>query len=127
MKLIIDAHSWIEYLKGSSIGEKLNKILLDEKNEIYTLSITISEVVSKAKREGMDSETAYNAIIKNAEIIETSIESAKEAGLLHAKMRQERSTMGIVDCLLLRTAIQTNSKLVSSDPHFKNFKEAILL
>jgi predicted nucleic acid-binding protein len=125
--LLIDAHAWIEYLLGSQKGEKLNEILLNEENEIKVISITISEVLSKTKRMGMNIETAYNSIINNSEIIETNAQSAKEAGLLHAKMKNEGSSIGIVDCLLIKTAIQTNSKLVTGDLHFKNFKEAIIL
>ena len=64
MKLIIDAHSWIEYLEGSFSGQKLNDILKED-NEILVLPITISEVMGYIKRKGGNVELAYNSIIKN--------------------------------------------------------------
>lgn len=126
MKLIIDAHSWIEYLEGSASGEKLNK-LLNEENEIYVLPITISEVVSKVKRSGKDSQLAYDSIIKNARILEPTPKIAKEAGLLHAEIRKKNPSFGIVDAILLSAAKSINAKVVTGDNHFRQFDNVILI
>ena len=64
MKYIIDSSAWIEYLQGSIFGEKVREILMNN-NEIYVINITISEVVSKIKREKSDFELAYKTIISN--------------------------------------------------------------
>ena len=126
MKLLVDAHSWIEYLEGSSSGEKLSK-LLNEENEIYVLSITISEVVSKVKRSDKDSELAYDSIIKNSRILELTPRIAKEAGILHADIRKKNSSFGIVDSLLISSAKSINAKVVTGDRHFKQFNNVIII
>ncbi len=88
MKYIIDAYGWIEYLNGSLAGEKISKIL-KENHDIYSISMTISEVISKVKRKRGNIEIAYNSVISNSKIIEITPRIAKEAVLLHAEIRKE--------------------------------------
>lgn len=126
MKLIIDAHSWIEYLNGSLSGERVNQ-LLEEDNEILVLPITISEVIAKVKKSKGNYEAAYSSIVKNSKIFEPTSKIAKEAGLLYVDMREKNSSFGIVDSLLITSAKLIGAKLVSGDNHFKSFKEAIIV
>ncbi|MEK6847078.1 MAG: PIN domain-containing protein [Nanoarchaeota archaeon] len=126
MKCLIDAYGWIEYLEGSSKGEKVNKFLEGE-NEIFVLPITIAEVVSKVKRKEGNSELAYNVIISRAKIIEMTPKVAKSSGLLHAEMRKKYPQFGIVDTALIETAKIINAKIITGDNHFKSFKEAIII
>ena len=126
MKYIVDAHSWIEYLNGSSSGEKLNKIL-NEDNEIYVLPITIAEVIGKIKSANGNVETAYSAIIKNAKIQESTPKMAKDAGLLYIETRKKIPSFGMVDSLIVSTAKSIGAKFITGDYYFKSFKEAIVL
>jgi len=126
MKYLFDAFAWIAYLEGGSAGEKVNKIL-QEDNEIYTLSITVAEVVSKTKRMKRDAEAAYLAIISNSTIIDAPPKISKEAGLLHAQIREKIKNFGIVDTLIAVTAKSISAKILTGDEHFKNFKEAIFI
>lgn len=126
MRLIIDAHSWIEYFKGSISGEKLNN-LLNEDNEILVIPITISEVIAKIKKAKGDTETAYNSIIKNSKTFSPTPKIAKEAAIIYVETRKENESFGIVDALLISSAKSIGAKLVSGDHHFKKFKEAIII
>lgn len=126
MKYLIDAHSWIEYLNGSSIGQRVNDII-ESDNEIYAMTITIAEVVSKLKRKNENSEVAYNSIIKNASIIDPTPRVAREAGLLHAEKRKEMPQFGIVDAMIIITAKELQATIVTSDRHFKDVPHALIL
>ena len=127
MKYLIDAYAWIEYLEGSFKGEKVNNILNGE-NEILVLPITIAEVVSKVQRKNSKPEVAYQSIISKSKAIEMTPRIAKQAGLLHAKMRKGAyKQFGIVDATIIETANVINAKILTGDPHFKDFKEAIIL
>ncbi len=126
MKYIIDSYAWIEYLDGTSKGQKLKEILMKE-NEIYTLGLSITEIISRVKRMDKDVETAYKAITFNSMIVQIDQETAKRAGLFHAEMRKKIKDFGIVDSLIYLIAKKLNAKIITGDEHFRNFKEAIFI
>ncbi len=126
MKYLIDSSAWIEYLEGSLSGEMVNKIL-KEQNEIYTTSLNIAEVVSKVKRKRGNSELAYEAIIKNSEITNITPKIAHEAGLLHASMKNKILGFSLADALIIKSAQNIKATILTTDNHFKQFKEAIII
>lgn len=126
MSYLFDAYAWIEYLQGSSKGEKVNDFL-NSGEEIFVLPITIAEVVSKTKRMESNAELAYKVIISKSKILDLTPKIAKEAGLLQAQMRKKYPQFGIVDAILIETAKSTGTKIITGDHHFKDFKEAIII
>jgi len=127
MKCIIDSYAWIEYLEGSKLGEKVREMIINENNEIFSLNLCIAEVVSKAKRKNLDVETAFKAININSRVVEVTPEIAKKAGLFHAEIRSKIKDFGLVDALILMLARELNAKILTGDPHFKDYKEAIFM
>lgn len=127
MKCVIDAHAWIEYFIGSDRGNKVKKIVESKENEVFSSIITIAEVVSATKRENRDAEERYNDMINLSKIYFISLEFAKEAGILHAETRKKIKDFGLADAFVLLTARKLNAKILTGDPHFKGFKEAILI
>lgn len=126
MRYLIDSYAWIEYLDGTSKGLKVKKILTSE-SEIFTLSLTITEIISRVKRMNKDVEIAYKAITSNSKVVQIDQETAKQAGLFHAEMRKKIKDFGLVDSLIYLTAKKLNAKIVTGDEHFRNIKEAILI
>lgn len=126
MEYFIDSSAWIEYLDGSSKGEKVNEILQSE-NEIFVLPITIAEVVSKIKRKNSNSELAYKVIMSNSKIMEFTPKIAKEAGLLHVDMKLKNSSFSLADALIIISAKSISAKVITKDNHFKGFKEAVII
>ena len=126
MKYIIDSYAWVEYLDGTSEGQKVREILM-QNNEIYTLILSIAEVISRTKRKEGDIDIAYKAIISNSRILPINQEMSKEAGLLHAEIRKEIKDFGLIDAFILLTARKLNLKVLTGDSHFKDFKEAVLI
>ena len=126
MKYLIDTSAWIEYLEGSEIGEEVNKILDNKNNEIFIIDLIIAETISKVKRKKRDVDSAFR-ITNNAKIINIDSLTAKEAGLLHAQEKQKNESFSITDALIIKTAEKINVKILTKDPHFKSFKEAIIL
>jgi predicted nucleic acid-binding protein len=126
MKYIIDSYAWIEYLDGSSPGEKVKKILEGD-NEIFSLNLTISEVVSRVKRKNGDVDIAFTAINSISKVAEITPEMAKKAGKFHAEIRKKIKDFGLVDSLILILARELNAKVVTGDEHFRGFKETIFI
>lgn len=126
MKYVIDSYAWIEYLDGSVAGERVKKILENE-NEIFSLNLTISEVVSRVKRKRGDVDIAYAAINSISKVAEVTPEIAKKAGEFHAEIRKKTKDFGLVDALILILAREINAKIVTGDEHFRGFKEAVFI
>lgn len=125
-KYVIDSYAWIEYLDGTEAGLMVRKKLL-KNPEIYTSSISVAEVVSKTKRVKKDIDIAYNSILRNSFIINADEKISKEAGILHAEIRNKIKDFGLADAFVLATARMLNAKIITGDQHFKGFKEAILI
>jgi predicted nucleic acid-binding protein len=124
---VVDGWAWIEYLIGSEYGSKVNEILENEGNEIYTCAVTLAEIVSKVAREGKDVEVAYSLLLNNSQIIDADEELSRCAGELHAEMRRKQKDFSLADSYVLATARKLESKILTGDMHFKNLAEAILL
>lgn len=127
MKYVIDAHAWMEYFLGTDRGNEVKKILESEDSEIFSSIITIAEVVSITKRENRDAEQKYVDMVNLSSIYGINTEFAKEAGILHAETKKNIKDFGLADAFVLLTARKLNAGIVSGDPHFKGFKEAILI
>jgi predicted nucleic acid-binding protein len=126
-RYVVDARAWIEYLVGSEYGSKLNEILDDDGSEIYTCAVTLAEVISKVAREGRDVEVAYSLLLSNSQIMDADEELSKNAGLLHAEVKQKEKNFGLADAYVLATAKKLKSKVLTGDAHFKNIKDAVLI
>ena len=126
-RYVIDAYAWIEYFLGSHTGGKVRNIIESENNEIFTSVITIAEVASITKREKKDAEQKYKDVLNLSNIYGMNAEFAKEAGILHAEIRKTIKDFGMADAVALLTARKLNAKVLTGDPHFKGFKEAMLL
>ena len=126
MKYVIDTSAWIEYLNGSKGGESVNKTLRDE-NEIYVISLIISEVISKVKRKGGNVDLAYDCIIKNSRIFDITPKISKKIGILHAQIKNKLPSFSLADASIVCSAETIGAKIITKDTHFKGFKEAILI
>jgi predicted nucleic acid-binding protein len=126
-KYIIDAWAWIEYFRGTTYGAKLNGILEDPASEVYTCAITVAEVISKTARESRDVEAAYDMLVSNSHVLKIDEQIAKQAGLLHSKIRQTKKDFGIADAIILSAANKIQAQIVTGDPHFEGLKNAILI
>lgn len=127
MKYVIDAHAWIEYFIESDKGKRVKEIVESEENEIFTSLITIAEVSSIGAREKRDVELGNKTITSLSGIYGISMEFAKEAGILHAENRKKIKDFGLADSFVLLAARKLSAKIITGDPHFKGFKDAILI
>ena len=127
MKYVIDSYAWIEYFRGSEEGIKFGKTIDAEENEVFSSIITVSEVCSVFIRENRNPEIAYKSMIDLSTLYFINPEMAKEAGILHAEIRKKIKDFGLADAIVLLTARKLGAKIVTGDPHFKSFKEAVLV
>ena len=122
--IMIDASAWIECLRGTEIGARVQKCL--ERNKCMTPSIIVSEICSHTQRTGFDPEAAFRAVA-TTEIVPLTAELSKTAGLLHARHKTKNDKFSIGDAVLLATARKFEAKILTKDGDFRNMPEAILL
>jgi predicted nucleic acid-binding protein len=125
-KHVVDAYAWIEYLDGSEAGRKVGA-LLENNGETYTCAMTIAEVVSKVSRKGKNVKIAYDVLLSNSQIVNVDEELSLQAGLLHSEMRKTLKDFGLADAYVLAVARTVKAKILTGDPHFRGFKEAVMI
>ncbi|MEK6928554.1 MAG: PIN domain-containing protein [Nanoarchaeota archaeon] len=126
MKYLIDTSAWIEYLEGSEKGENVNALFNNEDNEITTIPLIIAEVISKVTRKKGNIGSAF-ALLSSCVLLAIDGITAKEAGLLHTHEKEKNQNFSLADALILKVAQRNNLKLITTDRHFKSFKEATIL
>ncbi len=127
IRYVIDTWAWIEYLDGTEKGEKAKEIIENSENQIFTNSMVLIEVVSVAKRKNKDYKIISDTILTLSKIFHDDIEFFIDAGLLHAEIKQKIKDFGLVDALVLATARKLDAKILTGDPHFRSFKEAVMI
>ncbi len=134
MNLVVDSYAWIELFLGSEKGNKVKQILSDAE-EVRKPDIVLAEVSRKYSREHADKKRVRSRLVEisSASII-TSIDinvamKAGEAYLeLADKAKQERRRMpSLFDAIVLATAREYDSKVVTGDEHFEGLPETVLI
>ncbi|MBI4257836.1 MAG: PIN domain-containing protein [Thaumarchaeota archaeon] len=125
-RFIVDSWAWIEYLRGSRAGQKVRE-KIEHQEELLTHIVTIAEIMSKLKRESLDTEGAWKAITASSKLITIDANDAKNTGLLHAYIKRKNANFSLADAFVLHAAKKLNGKVLTGDPDFKGINEAILL
>ncbi len=126
-RFVIDSWAWIEYLDGSAAGEKVKSYVENKNNIVFTSSLSVAEIVSKFLRRDMDPRVAVDAIKSLSRVLDINMEISAFAGELHAEIRKKISDFGLADAFVLACSKTQKAKIITGDPHFKNFPEAILV
>ena len=124
-RLMLDSWAWIEYFLGSKAGLLVKRHL--EEEEAYTHSVTISEVISKLRRQGKDIDNARQAFAALPRIVDTDRSAAAKVGELHARMRADVPNFSLADAFVLEAARRLELKVLTGDPDFRGIKEAEFL
>ncbi len=124
-RMIVDSSAWMEYFDGTRAGEKVKRFLEDE--DTFTHSVTMSEVMSKLRRKGRDTEDARQAFAALPKVIDTDRGSSVRAGELHAEVRHKVPNFSLADAYVLEAAQRLGLKVLTGDPDFKGLEEAEFL
>jgi len=123
---VVDSWAWVEYLRGSKAGQAVKKEL-ESGSETLTNVVTLAELASKLTRERLDLESAWRAITALSKTITVKEPDAKDAGILHATMKETTPNFSLADAFVLQTARKHGCRILTGDPDFKGIKEARIL
>ena len=130
----MDSYAWIELFLGTSKGER-TKRLISEAEEIRTPDIVLAEISRKYHREALDSQSlrARLETISSTTIV-TGIDTnlAVRAGPIYLELvekakRERLNSPSLFDAIVLATAREYDSRVVTGDEHFRGLPETIFL
>jgi predicted nucleic acid-binding protein len=124
--MMLDSFAWMEYFMGTPEGEKVQK-LVDEDLQLYTSPIVVAEIYSKSLRTDGKAEERKDFIMKRCAVVAFDVKIAVEAAKIHAENRVKTQDFGLADAIILASARSRNIKVLTGDPHFRNFKDAVML
>ncbi len=125
-RLVVDSWAWVEYLRGSETGKRVDT-RISQAGEVWTTVISLTEVVSKYRREKLSEQTAIEAISSLSKFELPSRNDAIEAGRIHAEVKTKSANFGLADAFVLQLARKVKGKVLTGDSDFKGLREAELI
>ena len=125
-RLVVDSWAWVEYLRGSEAGKRVDT-RISQAGEVWTTVISLTEVVSKYRREKLSEQTAIEAISSLSKFELPSRNDAIEAGRIHAEVKTKSANFGLADAFVLQLARKVKGKVLTGDSDFKGLREAELI
>ncbi len=124
--MLLDSFAWFEYFMGTGRGEKVKR-LVDDNIQLYTSPIVIAEVYSKSLRTDGKAEERKDFIMKRCAMVALNENIAVEAAKIHSGNKIKSPYFGLADAFILASARNKKIKVVTGDPHFKDFDDAVML
>lgn len=112
-RYVLDAHAWVEYLRGGPPGKRVKEIL--ESGSTYTTSITLAEVLSHVAKEGADAGLAARAVQTLSEIIELDSGLSVKAAERYVRMTKTSKSATLAQAYLLEAAKKVGAEIVTGD------------
>ena len=125
-KLVVDSWAWVEYLRGSEAGRKISE-RISQGDEMWTSVVSLTEIVSKYRRQGLSEQTAVEAIGSLSKLGVPDRGDAVEAGRIHADVKAKSPNFRLADSFVLQLARKVGAKVLTGDPDFEGFEEAELV
>ncbi|MDP3728970.1 MAG: PIN domain-containing protein [bacterium] len=115
----LDTSFLIDLLRGEEKVEGLYKDLIDTEIRLCIAAPSIMEIWSGACSANTPKEKEkVLALIRGLEILDLSLDSAKEAGEIEASLRKKGKIIDTEDCMIAGIAKLYGEKVVTGDIHF---------
>jgi predicted nucleic acid-binding protein len=134
LNLVLDSYAWIELFLGSEKGEKVKQLISDA-DEVRTPSIVLAEVSRKYQRENVDErrvKSRLETISSTSILTPVNTPVALKTGRAYLELaekakREKRRPPSLFDAIVLATAREYNSKVLTGDKHFESVPETIII
>ncbi|MGC8832352.1 MAG: type II toxin-antitoxin system VapC family toxin [Thermoproteota archaeon] len=129
---VIDAYAWIEYFRGSKLGEAAKHYIEEENSATPTVVIAeLSRKLLKEVEKGVETaegrRTRLEFVATITEIVDLSRDIAEIAGEIDVERKTKVGNWGLADSIILATARKTNAKVVTGDKHFADLKNEVVM
>ncbi len=119
-KVLIDTSVWIDFFRKGQPVHNIVVELLDSDN-VCCIGLILGELMQGAKSERELS--VVRDFIHVFQFLPESPHLWEKAGQLSYTLRRKGVTVGLADCYIAVSAIESGAQLFSLDSHFKVIKE----
>ena len=134
MNLVVDSYAWIELFLGTAKGERTRR-LISEADEIRTPDIVLAEISRKYHREELDPQSLrarLETISSTTIVTGIDMDLAVRTGPIYLELvkkakRGRLNSPSLFDAIILATAREYDSSVVTGDEHFRGLPETIFL
>ncbi len=123
--MLLDTSAWIELFIESSKGMAARKMI--ENNETCFSIVSIPEIVVWSLKNNKDPFFYLNRMKKISGIINMNELISILAGELNFEMKKTIKDFGMIDSAILATAKIYDLKIVTTDRHFRDLENVIML
>lgn len=126
--MLLDSYAWLEYFAGSEAGARVRRHMSDAP-VIHTAPIVLAEVYSKvARTSGHEAaDQALRHILDRSAVTPADEDIALAAARIHVEGKAADRTFGMADAFVLATARFRGVRVLTGDPHFRLFDDAVML
>jgi predicted nucleic acid-binding protein len=132
LNLTIDTFAWLELIRGTAAGEAV-RTTIREADKAFTPAIVLAEVAGACYRSGFSDGlvTGELSAIREASTIvpidsRVAISAAHVLDELRSSAKERRISLpGLADALILATAREIGTRLLTGDSHFQDFPESV--
>ena len=123
--VLIDSHGWIEYFSDGNLAQKYAKYVEGANSSEYiTPSIVLFEVYKKMKAvKGENVALEILAYIINRT---STIQIDKNIAISAAEISL-KTKLAMADSIIKAVAEENNAKIITGDPHFKEFLDVVFI
>ena len=130
----MDSYAWIELFLGTTKGEK-TKRLISEAEEIRTPDIVLAEISRKYHKEELNHQSLrarLETISSTTAVTGIDTNLAVRTGPIYLELvekakREHLNSPSLFDAIVLATAREYGSSVVTGDEHFRDLPETIFL
>ncbi|MEM0172687.1 MAG: type II toxin-antitoxin system VapC family toxin [Thermofilum sp.] len=129
---VIDAYAWIEYFRGSKLGEVVKRYIEEENSATPTVVVAeLSRKLLKEIERGVETIEGRRAKLEFVgnitEIVDLSRNIAELSGEIDVERKNKVKGWGLADSIILATARKANAKVVTGDKHFADLKGEVVM
>ena len=127
MVVLFDTSAWIEFFDGTDKSKLVEETI--KTKEIFTSEITYAEIVTWCLRNKLEHKIRdyVEGIKKGSKILELNETIIISAGKLNYERKKVVKNWGMIDSLILSTALFYDLKILTKDSHFKGLENVEIL
>jgi predicted nucleic acid-binding protein len=123
----VDTYAWIEYLKGTSQGALLKKVIDQKVHKLVTMECSLAELQGFCLRDSIRFDTVHKIVQANSVVLPVLRNIWLDAAHVRYETRKKVKHFGMLDAVLVAKQRELKCKIITGDPHFKNLKDVVYL